>query len=489
MDEVVKRRCMPLRTAKGQAFQGARECDGGCLVFELSRAVLVPGARGWDEVSCRAKYAFVGLGTALRVLLLMVRRCRMLLQVLNIRENSRMMQLFLFLLDRCIKISAKVVLETLVQHTSYVEVHKSEMNEDVEWIGFRLWIPMTTASSESLLAAMENALIESAVTDTFFRGNPKGKDADTRPELKRRRVEEAARPLYARSINSASELEELMQLYTMSRSCQAGMFESDEGEGDVAEGGDEFWGVSGAAAAWSAMSKHMDALGYQRYFTSLGFEASVMQNNLYEDQRSMSSYFEEDAAGGPPRFNPRPRVRRLMREIECGRNGFLRDSSHELFRYLLPIYEPKQDEMVRTMERALAAAGRRVNLRGLSREALERLAKEQGIDVFVDPHAYSPVMLTAADMSDKTRMGTIFQRVLSDFYYIVTTLHAKNAARFRWAPALPLPRRRSPPPRAPGSSRAGLLRCPRGPRWPSARSRGRWGRRGQPLSQRRRWFP
>lgn len=54
------RRYMPIRTDKGQAFEGSLPCEGGCLVFELSSSVFVPGAKCWSEV-CKPQNTTMGV--------------------------------------------------------------------------------------------------------------------------------------------------------------------------------------------------------------------------------------------------------------------------------------------------------------------------------------------------------------------------------------------------------------------------------------------
>ena len=52
------------------------------------------------------------------------------------------MRLFLYVLDRCVDISARVVLETLVSERDFLEVNGGVLDERVDWLGYRLWIPL-----------------------------------------------------------------------------------------------------------------------------------------------------------------------------------------------------------------------------------------------------------------------------------------------------------------------------------------------------------
>lgn len=350
-------------------------------------------------------------------------------QVLEVEEHSRFMQLFLFVLDRCIDVSARVVLETLVSQNDYIDVHNSTISDTIDWRGFRLWIPMSPYLTDAFIGSLETALADNSAHEMMFTpGGPTSSANAARRENKRRKIIQQNLSLHMRPVKSAHHLSQLIRLYTTGRGHAAPSLFTDGDDGtDTAVATDDGSGNVDISLDTNPLDclSLIDALEHRRYFTSSGFKDYAKEHRLYTPQTSAFNYFKT-GADGTVTFSPAASIRPLMRAFKCGSGGFLRESSKELMKYLLPHIEPSDDEIISKLERVLAAKGRHADLRGMSRDDLIATATSTRTDIFDDPHAYSPITVSDDDLADASRQKTIFRSLISKTYHIVTTLEAKN---------------------------------------------------------------
>lgn len=365
-----EKRYMPVKSDSGQRFRGVLRCDDTCCVFELSSSIFVPGAKSWSEI-------------------------------LPLDEHSEVMRLFLFVIDKCIGIRTRVVLETLVSESDFKDVNSGQISETIDWKGFRLWIPLSSEAAADFEKLISDSIVEEATKQCLYASLVAG---DVRNAKKRKIVvtAEDSKPSHLRGVKSVSELVQLTNLYATGRGQEVS--------------------ASGSAAAVDALL--LQTLEYQRYFSSTGFQDSVERGDVLGLQANPENYF---ADAHHTTFSPVEALRPLMREFKCGGDdGFLRSSASELMDYLLPHLTPSKEEIILKLERVLSSAGRYHDLRYLSYEDLVAKAAKFGVDVHSDPHGYSPIVLSEAELKDPSQRETVFSRLLLQTYSIVSSLQKKN---------------------------------------------------------------
>lgn len=99
---------MPL--PKSQELKEALSCDGGLLMVEITDEVFLPGAKRWRDV-------------------------------VDMPENRRIMQLFMFALGVAVDVHEGVCLETIVSN-EFETIHGGKLGRTIHVLGYRLWIPL-----------------------------------------------------------------------------------------------------------------------------------------------------------------------------------------------------------------------------------------------------------------------------------------------------------------------------------------------------------
>ena len=341
------------------------------------------------------------------------------------------MRLFLYVLDRCVDISARVVLETLVSERDFLEVNGGVLDERVDWLGYRLWIPLGPDGVESFFRSTRSSFAENTVSDIL---EAEAAAAETKPRTKRRKVADPPRPLpqYLRRVTSPHDLLMLVRLYAIGR-----------GIADVAApSGQSAEPHSHTADATRAL---LDCLDGRRYFAALDRDHHASRVDLYTLQRHVDSYTRATdsecaqtgsgprfrvggSSGGGRLFEPLAALAPLVRGLMCGTAGgsagFIQHSSHELVAgYLLPHLEPSDSEIRRRLERVFSATGRHVSLDGMTRSQLlihagvELTAADASLDDSDDHSGFS----------DSPWETSLFAAAMSETYPAVTSLHAKNS--------------------------------------------------------------
>ena len=336
------------------------------------------------------------------------------------------MRLFLYVLDRCVDISARVVLETLVSERDFLEVNGGVLDERVDWLGYRLWIPLGPDGVESFSKSIRSSFAENTVSDIL-----EAEAAETKPRAKKRKVADPPRPIpqYLRRVTSPHDLLMLVRLCVMSR----GISDVEASPEQSAEP------HSHTADATRALR---DCLDGRRYFAALDRDHHASSVDLYTLQRHVDSYMRTTTdsvcadTGSGPRFRvgassgsgrlfaPLAALAPLLRGLMCGTaggsTGFIQHSSHELVAgYLLPHLEPSDGEIRRRLERVFSATGRHVSLDGMTRS---QLLAHAGVELSADDE-----LLDDSGVSDSPRHTSLFAAAMSETYPAVTSLHAKNS--------------------------------------------------------------
>jgi hypothetical protein len=338
------------------------------------------------------------------------------------------MRLFLYVLDRCVDISARVVLETLVSESDFLEVNGGVLDTKVDWQGYRLWIPLGPDGVEAFSRSIRSSFAENMACDAL-EAEPRRKPA------KRRKIPVVANlppPRHLRRVTSPHELCMLARLYAVGR----GMTDtvSSAQDGAAAPARSDAWLGTGAGAAADADNdattrELLGCLDTRRYFAALDADKHASRADLYTVQQHADSYVRSDTTGGSAGlvFAPLATLTPLVRGFVCGNaDDFIRLGSHELMGYLLPHLEPSDGEIRRWLERVLSATGRHVSLDGKSRTQLIQAAEELNTSrtESLSDNGFSD---TGDGLADTAQQTSLFAATMSGMYPAVTSLHAKNS--------------------------------------------------------------
>ena len=305
------------------------------------------------------------------------------------------MRLFLFVLNRCIGSCTQVVLETVVNETDYINVHKKKIEDTLNWHALRLWIPLSEHGLTLFESSIEDALAIENAAECVFSG----------PDKRRRLNPDSHVPAppatrkYLEPVKTTHVLAQLLRLYC-----------TGQGHGDIGDG----------------TTTPVIALNHRRFFTSHGLVDSIQNHGIYKLQGRPENYFQSGV--GAAVFSPRDELRPLMRSFRCGgrEDAFLRSAGTEIFDYLLPHLGPSRTEITTKIESVLSSAGRYHELRTLTLEQLKEMAVTSGIDITRDPHAYAPIVVSAEDMVGSELHASVFERLLTSTYHIMSSLGSKN---------------------------------------------------------------
>ena len=335
--------------------------------------------------------------------------------------------MFTFLIDAaCKSTTSHIFVETVATDADFVELQGSELNNNMEVAGYRVWIPLQVCSAYTMNKAVEEA-VSGAEDDVI----------SERTGAKRRAVEpERTAPLFRRKVGSPGELLSLLRLYFGGKSWldNVALDTIDiENTEETLSAGDEVGGSLGPKRTL------VEVMAAEDQFKSVQFRQRCETWKPYSHQRDFDSYVDI-TANGDLTFWPRNEIRTsgLMRQITIGAgSASIIRCGTDIYRYLLPHMSPGIDDLKRAIERASMATGVRVDVSSAKTITdLVKVSQEMENDeaLWCDPFWYSVITLPAT--VDSTCLDGSFHEVIkSQVYHTVESLRDKNQGRLTHAAA------------------------------------------------------
>lgn len=384
--------------AATQKIETPIKCDdeGSLLMMELPSATFQRMARSWNDV-------------------------------LLLSDRVGMMKLFVFLLQCACDCNAKVVLETVVNGQEFKGLDKGVLNDDTNVVGYRLWIPLESAHEVEYLVAVAGALASSAQKEMASVSTGNGK---------RRKTDDSQSgafgptvPSYLRKVTSVSELSQLVRLYYMGQSSVEVAMIADSTTVTMSDG--LCPGTADTDAVKMVLTKLMDA---PHQFAHSSFEARCKMHGVLDIQASLDSYLDTVPGSGTRAFFPHSYLREkgLVRVFDTGTDRSFIRTALDLFRFLLPQYSPKEDEIRTKLQLVLAARGMEMeNLGEMSMRELVELG-DRGEDyadaIFKDPHWFSPLTVPKdRDLSKCT--SSFFTTAMNNQYFVIAGQRRRTMMR------------------------------------------------------------
>lgn len=337
-------RYMPFSESKKQQLTEALKCDASVSFVEISSNIFVPGATRWDQIR-------------------------------RVYEYQIKMQLFVYYLECLQKISACVVIETLVTN-DFIRLHQSRLDPTVRVLGYRVWAIIAEEDRVSFCKQLYKTISVGMVPPRVMK-----RDGVKKARVEKKHAENAE--THQKMPMSDSELITILNAYGMG-------IETEEIEI-----------IPPSASCGKTELKKLTVIEYlnaNRQLNASSYQKKCVDNNMYEKQRRIDTYVHGDTF-----FPVLPNG--LIRCCRLGTGHFLSNSALDLYQYFLPAYEPSTFEIKSRVAHVLNSNGIHIDIDRMSRKQIIEYADTNNItDVFVYDCAHKPGMSRLIDSSDMTNI-------------------------------------------------------------------------------------